>query len=63
MMDGANAREFDEPDHGPNLSAPIGEVPVATPGFRNAMTLLVLLSIPLWAMIIGGGILVARWLG
>lgn len=52
-MSTAKAVRFDPQDHQPSLAAPLGETPVARPGFRRSMTLLVLLSIPLWAMAIG----------
>lgn len=56
----AKALKFDPNEPRPNLAAPMGETPVARPGFARAMTFLVVLSVPLWAAIIGGGYLVAR---
>ena len=43
-----------EPTKQASLAAPLATTPVAAPGFRQSMTLLVLLSIPLWALILGG---------
>lgn len=59
-MDGANAVRYEDPDQGPTLSAPLGEIPVAAPGIRNALTLMLLLAVPLWAAIIGAVYLVIR---
>lgn len=59
----ADAVRIDPDDHQPSLAAPLGEVPVARPGFGRSMAWLVLLSVPLWAALIGAGYLVARLLG
>jgi len=40
-----------EPRDQPSLAAPLGETPMARPAFRRSMSLLVLLSVPLWAML------------
>jgi hypothetical protein len=63
MSSSAKALRVDPHDPQPNLTAPLGEVPVARPGFRRSMTFLVLLSVPLWAALVGAGFLVARLLG
>ena len=52
MSSSAKAVNY-EPQDQPSLAAPLGEVPVAGPGFRRSMFLLVLLSVPLWAAIAG----------
>ena len=62
-MSHAKAIKVDPGEPEPELAAPLGETPVARPGFRRSMLLLVLLSVPLWAAIIGGVVLVARALG
>ncbi len=62
-MSTARAFRFEQPDSGPKLDAPRGETPVAAPGFRRAMVLMVALSIPLWALIIGAGYALYRVLG
>lgn len=62
-MGTAKAIEFDPSESQPSLAAPLGETPVAHPGFRRSMTLLVLLSLPLWALIAGGAYLAVRALG
>ncbi|MET1132278.1 MAG: hypothetical protein ABWX60_02520 [Aeromicrobium sp.] len=59
----AKAIKVDPREPQPNLAAPLGETPVARPGFRRSMSLLVLLSIPLWALIAGGVYLGARAVG
>ncbi|HPU13303.1 MAG TPA: hypothetical protein PLQ19_05890 [Aeromicrobium sp.] len=46
-----------EPAKEASLAAPLATTPAAAPQFRHAMTWFVLLSIPLWALIIGGGYL------
>ena len=43
-----------EPAAKANLAAPLATTPVAAPNFRRSMTMLVLLSIALWALILGG---------
>ena len=60
---GAKAIKADPREPQPSLAAPLGETPVARPGFRRSMAFLVLLSIPLWALIAGGAYLVVRALG
>lgn len=62
-MGTAKAFKVDQSEPQPSLAAPLGETPVARPGFRRSMSLLVLLSIPLWALIAGGAYLVVRALG
>ncbi|MCD9154141.1 hypothetical protein [Aeromicrobium duanguangcaii] len=62
-MSHAKAIKVEPSEPGPDLGAPLGETPVARPGFRRSMILLVVLSIPLWAAIIGGVSLVVRALG
>ncbi|MBC9227206.1 hypothetical protein GL325_12805 [Aeromicrobium sp. 636] len=62
-MSHAKAIKVDPREPEPDLAAPLGETPVARPGFRRSMVLLVLLSVPLWAVIIGGGYLAVRALG
>ena len=58
----ADAVRIDPDDHHPDLAAPMGEVPVARPGFGRSMTWLVLLSVPLWAALAGAGYLVVHLL-
>lgn len=55
-MTSAKAVSFDPHDQ-PSAALPPGGTPVASTGFRRSMTLLVLLSVPLWAMIAGIGYL------
>jgi len=62
-MSQAKAIKLDPTEPQPSLAAPLGETPIARPGFRHAMSWLVVLSVPLWAVIIGGGYLVARTIG
>ncbi|WP_313404355.1 hypothetical protein [Aeromicrobium sp.] len=52
-----------EPRDQPSLAAPLGETPVARPGFRRSMSLLVLLSVPLWAAIAMSVYVATRLLG
>lgn len=59
-MSSAKAFRFDPHEHEPNLSAPMGEVPMPRPGFRRSMLFLVVLSVPLWALIVGAGYVVSR---
>lgn len=59
-MTSAKAYGFDPHESEPSLAAPHGETPVARPAFGRSMTFLVLLSIPLWAVIIGAGYAVYR---
>lgn len=62
-MTSAKAYRLD-PHEQPTLAAPLGETPVvASPGFRRSMTLLVALSVPLWAMIAGVVYLAVQVLG
>lgn len=62
MSTSAKAVQYEPHDH-PSLAAPLGEVPVARPGFRRSMALLVLLSVPLWAAIAGVAYGATRVLG
>ena len=59
-MSSAKAYGFDQHRPEPNLSAPLGETPMPRPGFRRSMLMLVVLSVPLWALIIGAGYLASR---
>lgn len=61
-MTSAKAVSFDQHDH-PSLAVPRGATPVASPAFRRSMTLLVLLSVPLWGMIAGVAYLAVQVLG
>ncbi|GAA3536462.1 hypothetical protein AFL01nite_08960 [Aeromicrobium flavum] len=62
-MSHAKAIKFDPTEPQPGLAAPLGETPVARPGFRHSMSWLLILSVPLWAAILGGGYVVARAIG
>jgi hypothetical protein len=62
-MSQAKAVSLDPTERQPSLAAPLGETPVARPGFSHAVSWLLVLSVPLWALIIGGGYLVARVIG
>lgn len=62
-MSDAKAYQFDEDPDDEFARVPLADTPVAEPRFRHAMTLLVVLSVPLWAAIITVGVLIARALG
>ena len=59
----AKAIKVESSESQPSLAAPLGETPVARPGFRRSMAFLVLLSVPLWALLAGGVYLVVRAIG